>query len=246
MSTWAQRAKAHFQQERQNSTTETTETPCVFTEVRPKHTTETTETPLSMVLTVHSGRFREKHDFQSQAESAAANDPAPTPTKVQALPWADSASGAAIDIGTIRPPGLSSALLVASQALDAQIHAAGLLPGNDPDRWCYPDSEAMTGTELDLFTARLARFIDKGVSHADAELMADKLVQRDRESDDRRLCLECTHLGGYGRTSWRCGNWRRAGVARQARDAQLPADLVLQLQRCAGLTHAFNPTTKVS
>jgi hypothetical protein len=175
-----------------------------------------------------------------------ANDPAPTPKKVLAVSHADSASGAVNDIGTIRPPGLSPALLVASQALDAQIHAAGLLPGNDPDRWCYPDSEAMTGTELDLFTARLARFIDKGVSHADAESLADKLVIRDRESDSRRLCLECTHLGGFGRTSWRCGNWQAAGVAHRARGVQLPVDLVFQLQRCAGLTHAFKPTTKVS
>lgn len=177
-------------------------------------------------------------------QNTPASNPATAPTKVQALPPADSGSGAAIDIGTIRPSGLSPALLAASLALDAQIHAAGQFDNSDenPDRWCYPDSTAMTGREIDLFTARLARFTDKGVSHADAESMVDRLVQRDRESDDRRLCLECTHLGGYGRTSWRCGNWQRAGVARQARDAQLPADLVLQLQRCAGLTHAFNPT----
>jgi hypothetical protein len=116
----------------------------------------------------------------------------------------------------------------------------------DPDRWCYPESTTMTGTEIDLFTARLARFTDKGVIHADAECLADKLVIRDRDSDDRRLCLECTHLAGYGVTSWRCGNWQRAGVAHRARDVQLPADLVFKLQRCDGLTHAFNPTTKVS
>lgn len=240
MSTWAQRAKAHFQQERQNSTTETTESPCIFTEERPKHTTETTETPLSMVLTVQSGRFREKHDFQSQGESAE-NDPSPTPIKAQAMPMADCASGEVIDIGTVRPPGLSAKLLAASLALDAQIHAAGALPGG-PDRHCRPNSTAMNSAEIGTFTARLARFTDKGVSHGDAERLADKLVMRDREQDDRRLCLECTHLGGYGASSWRCDNWQRAGVAIRARDAQLPVDLVQQLQRCDGLTNAFNPT----
>jgi hypothetical protein len=104
----------------------------------------------------------------------------------------------------------------------------------------------MTGREIDLFAPRLARFTDKGVIQIDAEKLADKLVIRDREQDDRRLCLECTHLTGYGRTSWRCSNWQRAGVAIRARDNQLPVDLVLQLQRCDGLTHAFNPNTKVS
>ncbi len=180
-----------------------------------------------------------------EGNPAPANDPTPTPTKAQALPPADSASGEVIDIGTLRPPGLSPALLAASLALDAQIHAAGVLPGGT-DRHCWPNGTAMNSTELDRFTARLDRFTNKGVIHADAERLADRLVIRDRDSDDRRSCLECTHLGGHGRTSWRCGNWQAAGVAIRARDNQLPADLVQQLQRCDGLTHAFNPTTKVS
>jgi hypothetical protein len=104
----------------------------------------------------------------------------------------------------------------------------------------------MNPRERGTHTVRLARFTDKGVCHDEAQLLADKLVIRDREQDDRRLCLECTHLTGYGRTSWRCSNWQRAGVAIRARDNQLPVDLVLQLQRCDGLTHAFNPNTKVS
>jgi len=179
-----------------------------------------------------------------EAAAVAANDPAPTPAMVQMVSTADSASGAVIDIGTIRPPGLSAKLLAASLALDAQIHAAGQFDNSDEnsDRWCWPHSTAMTGSEIDLFTARLARFTTKGVIHGDAELLADKLVTRDREGDDRALCLECTHLAGYGRTSWRCIDWQRAGVARQARDAQLPADLVFQLQRCNGFAQAAERT----
>jgi len=190
---------------------------------------------------------------KNEGDRTAANDPTPTTTvqvdlsaiaHTKGLPT-PPADGVLIDIGTARPPGLTPALLAASLALDAQIHADGPLPGN-PDRWCYPDSTAMTGSEIDTFTARLSRFTDKGVIQSDAESLADKLVKRDRDSDDRRLCLECTHLGGYGRASWRCGNWQAAGVAISQRDSQLAADLVFKLQRCAGLTHAFNPTTKVS
>jgi hypothetical protein len=102
----------------------------------------------------------------------------------------------------------------------------------DPDRWCWPNSPAMNTREIDTFTARLARFTDKGVSLGDAERLADSLVIRDREGDHRRLCLECSHLQGAGR--WRCGNWRAADVAAQG----LARDLALTLQRCGGFAAA--------
>ncbi|KQU87635.1 hypothetical protein ASC78_26010 [Variovorax sp. Root318D1] len=77
----------------------------------------------------------------------------------------------------------------------------------DPDRDCWPCSDAMTGAEIDRFTARLARFTDKGLSLIEAEALADRLVIRDRDGDDRRLCLECAHLSGR-----RCGAWLLAAV----------------------------------
>jgi hypothetical protein len=110
-------------------------------------------------------------------------------------------------------------------------------PSGHPDRWVWPHSEAMNGAEIDTFMARLARFTDKGLSLGDAERLAYRLVTRDRGDDDRRLCLECTHLKGT--SIWRCGNWQRAGVATRAGDAQLPRELVMQLQRCDGL-HAVS------
>lgn len=116
--------------------------------------------------------------------------------------------------------------------------AAANDPTPDPDRWAWPHSTAMSGAEIDTFTARLVRFTDKGVNPTDGEALADKLLTRDRDSDDRRLCLECTHLGGYGVTSWRCGNWQAATVAHRARDVQLPGDLVRLLQRCDGFNGA--------
>ena len=104
----------------------------------------------------------------------------------------------------------------------------------DPDRWCWPHSEAMNSAEIETFNARLARFTDKGLTLKDADALADKLVLRDRDLDDRRLCLECFHLSGSKRLGWDCRNWQRAGVASRARDAQLSAVLVCQLQRCDG------------
>ncbi len=111
------------------------------------------------------------------------------------------------------------------------------------DACCCPHSSAMNGAEIDTFTARLARFTDKGLNLIDAEALADKLVIRDREGDDRRVCLECAHLHHGGR----CGNWKAAGVANRASESRLPTDLVLQLQRCDGFaTSTPNETLDLS
>lgn len=103
-------------------------------------------------------------------------------------------------------------------------------PAPDPDRWCWPHSAAMTGREIDTFTARLARFMGKGLNQHDAESLADRLVIRDREQDDRAACPECTHLQRGGR----CDNWKQSGIAIRAQDSQLPADFLAALQRCDG------------
>lgn len=63
-------------------------------------------------------------------------------------------------------------------------------PTPDPDRWCWPHSEAINTREIDTFKARMARFTDKGLGLDEAEALADKLVKRDREPDDRRLCFD--------------------------------------------------------
>ena len=95
----------------------------------------------------------------------------------------------------------------------------------------------MTGREIDTFTARLHHFTRRGVLALDAERLADKLVTRDREADARRLCLECAHLAGHA-GAWGCRNWQKAAIASKARDAQLPAALVIQPQRCEGFKDA--------
>ena len=107
-------------------------------------------------------------------------------------------------------------------------------PTLDPDRWCWPHTVAMSTREIDTFTARLARFTDKGLGLGDSDELADKLVRRDRDLDDRRLCLECAHLAGQSGATWRCKDYLRAGIALKAADAQLSTALVLQLQRCEG------------
>ena len=102
----------------------------------------------------------------------------------------------------------------------------------DPDRYCWPHSSAWNTSEIALFNRRAALFVRRGADEAQAEKLADRLVTRDREDDDRRLCLECRHL--QGATPWRCGNWFMAGVAVRSGDAGLARDMVMLLQRCPG------------
>ena len=131
---------------------------------------------------------------------------------------------------TVRPDSLPSVASVATVSVATTPKQAANDPAavtHDPDRWAWPHSQSMTGREIDTFTARLHHFTRRGLAESDAERLADKLVTRDREGDDRRLCLECLHLksGGGG---WGCNQWQRAGLGASG----LPAELVRQLQRC--------------
>ena len=109
-------------------------------------------------------------------------------------------------------------------------------PAPDPDRWCWPHSSAMNTSEIELFNRRAALFVRRGASDTEAERLADALVLRDRDEDDRHACMECRHL----QTSepWRCGNWQAAGVAVHAGDAGLARTMMMQLQRCPGFAAA--------
>ncbi|MDZ4145394.1 MAG: hypothetical protein U1D29_12835 [Burkholderiales bacterium] len=91
----------------------------------------------------------------------------------------------------------------------------------------------MNAVELSRFVDRLERFTDRGLTLADAGRLADRLVTRDREGDDRRTCLECAALNRNGA----CSNWRKAGIAIRAGDVRLPDGFKVMLQRCEG----FNP-----
>lgn len=99
----------------------------------------------------------------------------------------------------------------------------------DPDRWCWPHGSAMTGREIDAMAERTSLFNRRGLEALEAELLADKLVNRDREADDRRLCLECAYLSGRA-GAMRCAQWQRAELGAPG----IPSGMTTQLQRCDG------------
>lgn len=105
--------------------------------------------------------------------------------------------------------------------------AAGMV--SDVDRQCWPHTEAMSTAEIDTFNGRLRLFTRNGLDYPEAEGLADSLVTRDRDGDDRRLCLECRHLQ-HGIGLWGCNQWKRAGLVVSG----MPAEVIKLLQRCEG------------
>ena len=92
----------------------------------------------------------------------------------------------------------------------------------DPDCWCWPNSPAMNGREIGIFLVRLEQFRSLGLDLDSAEKLADRLVIRDRDVDDRIVCFECCHL----RNGWRCMNWRNAGAWVHHSNSKLQNDFV--------------------
>jgi hypothetical protein len=108
------------------------------------------------------------------------------------------------------------------------------------NRYCWPKSSAMNTEEIKVFKLRLERLEKLGLKTSEAEKLCERILRRDREGwSDMRSCFECRHLVVAER--WICINWKISGVAIRAKDAQLPTDLVVQLQRCPGYSN--NPMT---
>lgn len=94
---------------------------------------------------------------------------------------------------------------------------------NDPGIPGDPEQDGVS----DIFDARQTLFMDRGLSAREAEAAAVMLERRDADRDERRLCLECSHMFGSV-DARRCGQWRQLGDPGPA----MPADLVGILRRC--------------
>lgn len=86
---------------------------------------------------------------------------------------------------------------------------------------------AWTDADIARFTLRRNRLLRWGWAEHDAEAVAERLVKRDRDADERVNCADCRHYRPH-----RCGNHARAGLC----SPSLPADLARLLQRCDGFS----------
>ena len=117
----------------------------------------------------------------------------------------------------------------------------GYLAGNDPAPFTSklaPAGEHRQERPMPVgTTSRIlpVPFTDRGLNQDDAIALAHRLMLRDQQHDERRVCLECMHLSGTA-SSRRCGQWRLT----RAKGPAIPADLVDVLQRCRGFTARLN------
>jgi hypothetical protein len=101
------------------------------------------------------------------------------------------------------------------------------MPISNLDRWCWPNGPAMTGQEISVFNKRENIFRFRGWDSAEA--VADRLVRRDRENDDRVICLECAHY-----TKRWCVNAKAAELSPTKSSTRIAIDLISLLQHCPG------------
>ena len=79
--------------------------------------------------------------------------------------------------------------------------------------------------EIDAFKTRATKFTHMGRAN-DAEHLAERLTLRDRDGDDRRMCLECREL----RLSGRCGAAARGAMPGVDRQIQPVPDILMRCQ----------------
>ncbi len=103
------------------------------------------------------------------------------------------------------------------------------------------DLAAVAWTDADMarFNRRRARLIRWGWTEAEAEKLAERLVRRDRDADDRVSCIDCRHY-----RPGQCRNPQRAGL----NAGEVGRDLVAMLQRCPGFAElgAVEPNERSS
>lgn len=71
--------------------------------------------------------------------------------------------------------------------------------------WCWQHGDAWNEAEIALFWRRVELFKRRGLD--DPEVLAEQLLHRDRDGDERRMCTECAQLDGAP------GHWRCCGGA---------------------------------
>lgn len=137
------------------------------------------------------------------------------------------------DVLVVRPKSkltddMRAALRQVKPELLVMLYRRFKLSAADADR-CH--AGGWSNREIAAFTARTIMFVRRGISATDADDLAERLLLRDREHDERRSCIECEH-----HTHSHCGNHKAAGLA----SAEIGCELATTLQRCAG----FEPMSK--
>lgn len=106
---------------------------------------------------------------------------------------------------------------------------------------CWPHGDGWTDAEIDRFTGRVLRLQNLGGDLLKAEGMAETLLQRDRDGDDRRMCAECSNLSGR-----QCRNAQGAELGLPSHRTADVSPIRFMLQRCAGYRTCGPSTSEIT
>ncbi|MCV2367323.1 hypothetical protein [Roseateles oligotrophus] len=90
----------------------------------------------------------------------------------------------------------------------------------------WPNTQHANDSELDTMEARMMLFTRRGMADTEADQLADKLLQADRQQTGQVTCHLCQHFNPRRKT---CSNFKQAGVGQE-----VGSDLAAMLQRCPG------------
>lgn len=158
-------------------------------------------------------RIPGRDDFQAAPAANSANPLIGQKVQICMIPANDAPAPTVEPIS--RLAGLA-ALEVCEIDDEAMRERSAIISANGTPYWQADKLAGLlpwTDDEIGTFQRRQARIVMLGYP-APSEYLAEKLVHRDRDLDDRRLCVECTHA----RPGRRCE--KKAGF------------LLDQLQRC--------------
>ena len=129
------------------------------------------------------------------------------------------------------PPGPGSQVAkVATHARELARKGANPLMTMEQGNACH--AEGWSDAEIHAFTSRRDRLLRWGYSVPQANDLAERLTLRDRDLDDRHLCLECSHL----RTSGRCAAAALGHLAGADPRMQPPPAILMRCPAFKGVT----------
>jgi hypothetical protein len=110
---------------------------------------------------------------------------------------ASKRAGCPATSATRLPEQGSQVATVATRARKSAISACEPLMTMEQADQCH--AGGWDNAEIEVFTTRVLRFMRLGTAAEVADDLAERLTLRDREQDDRHLCLECANLMASGR-----------------------------------------------
>lgn len=147
------------------------------------------------------------------------SEPLPVATAIPATRATDSGAQQG-NVAVIATVAVAKAKAQEPEPVEARTDAAA----PHVARWPGAHTDGGDGT---AFALRVQRFTERGMSESDAADLAGRLSLRDQDGDDRRICLECSHLGSSGRCI-------AAATGRLPGSSPRLAPVQTILQRCEG------------